>query len=676
MNLSIQTNLCKDNIENFSLLKDKKIKLFGIYKDTKYKNINKMKINNSLTISRNDIYISKEINLHFLKSNTNNSNENKNNSLKQDNLNIMNFSSLTENINKEKKNIKNLNHKNENNKIKKNYCKKKVPKENNKNVLIRPKMFEDTTIISNNKISSPFKEYPNKFNEKKNNIIYNPILYNNYNNNNYYSYNLNNNCFFNIPMLANPINFKNIYLNNSKTFEYKLKAPIISEKINFFNQNYIKINNNEKNELNKLNNSNIEKENKDNNLSDIFKIEKEKEKVFPHRKNVSLSIGNLKKGKIFLKKTNKSKGRIAKNNKNINIESKHTKHSADNMMRKIKNKVIESSRLLVNKIFHDEINNTPNLKYNLIYKEFRKIQGSFSQELNIKFNFWFYQITIKDIFTLEISNKYTAIEKTSNKKLIEYLYSPLNNNRFIKTKQLLNTPFHQYYHDIFLNEDKNWKKYYGINENDNKYQIEHLLKCLEEEEKEESFEKNKIYINDINKLAHNYEDYFLDKKPRKVDHSNKKNQFVKKFMSNTMNDKYLQLLEEVKQLKNYYDNRNLLKDKYNQIIFTKQKSEETMDNSLIKNNNYINLIINKEKSQIENNVIINKNNYINNFIELKNNIFDKKDKNEKENINENDETVINIKENQFCNKKRKNNNKIKYFISCKKCQKLDVNKHF
>ena len=89
MNLSIQTNLCKDNIENFSLQKDKKIKLFGFYKDTKYKNINKMKTNNSLTISRNDIYISKEINLHFLKSNTNNSNENKNNSLKQDILNTV-----------------------------------------------------------------------------------------------------------------------------------------------------------------------------------------------------------------------------------------------------------------------------------------------------------------------------------------------------------------------------------------------------------------------------------------------------------------------------------------------------------------------------------------------------------------------------------------------------------
>ena len=209
------------------------------------------------------------------------------------------------------------------------------------------------------------------------------------------------------------------------------------------------------------------------------------------------------------------------------------------MMRKIKNKVIESSRLLINKLLSYEINNTPNLKLNLFYREFRKIQGSFSQELNIKFNFWFYQMSIKDIFTLEISNKYTAIEKSSNKELIEYLYSPLNENKFLKTKQLLNTPFHQYYHDIFLNEDQNWKKKYGVSENDNKYQIDHLLKNLEEEEKGENLENNNKYINDINKLAHNYEIYFLEKKPRKVEHSKKKNEFVKTFMDKTPNDKYL-----------------------------------------------------------------------------------------------------------------------------------------
>ena len=342
------------------------------------------------------------------------------------------------------------------------------------------------------------------------------------------------------------------------------------------------------------------------------------------------------------------------------------------MMRKIKNKVIESSRLLINKVFNNEIKNTPNLNYNLIYKEFRKIQGSFSQELNIKFNFWFYQIKIKDIFTLEISNKYTAIEKSSNKELIDYLYSPLNENRFIKTKQLLNTPFHQYYHNIFLNEDINWKKYYGINENDNKYQIDNLLQNLEIEGKGESYEKNKDYINDINKLAHNYEDYFLEKKPRKVDFSNKKNQFVKNFMNNcTLNDRYLKLLEEVKQIKNFYANRNIFKDKFNQIILTNQKSEETLDNSFIKNNNnYIN-VNNKEKFIIEknNDIItkINNNNNFNNFI--KKSILDNKDSNSKENKNNNNinsknenfyeifiskkSNIIDKKENKFCNRKRK-----------------------
>ena len=90
------------------------------------------------------------------------------------------------------------------------------------------------------------------------------------------------------------------------------------------------------------------------------------------------------------------------------------------MMRKIKNKVIESMRLLINKVLKDEIKNE-NIKYNLLYKEFRKIQGSFSQELNVKYNYWFYQITIKDIFTLEISNKYSATEKNSNKEIIDYI---------------------------------------------------------------------------------------------------------------------------------------------------------------------------------------------------------------------------------------------------------------
>ena len=678
MSTYIKTNISKNNIENFSLLKDKKNSIFGIYKTLRYKNINQNKINNSLISinPRDDIFVSKEINLNCQETirKTNNSNEKNNTFLNQNNLNVLNFSSLTEKIYKGNQKIPKIHKKFK--KIQKRYCKKGIPKENNnKNVLIRPIMFEDTKPPNKNNCFA-FGESPKKRKEKNNHLIYSQTLYKSNLNN----FHLNSIFNFNIPIFPNSLNFKNAYLNNGKTFGFNLNAPIFPEKVKNINQNNIKLNNIEKNELNKIKYNNFEITNKTNNISEIFKIEKKNLSL--QEKNISLTVRNpdnkefsiktsnniIKKEKINLKNIIKSKGRKAKNSQNIIMESKHTKHSADNMMRKIKNKVIESSRLLINKIFNNEINNTPNLNYNLIYREFRKIQGSFSQELNIKFNFWFYQIKIKDIFTLEISNKYTAIEKSSNKELIDYLYSPLNENRFIKTKQLLNTPFHQYYHNIFLNEDINWKKYYGINENDNKYQIDNLLKNLEIEGKEESYDKNTEYINDINKLAHNYEDYFLEKKPRKVDYSNKKNQFVKKFMNDcTLNDNYLQLLEEVKQIKNFYDNRHIFKDKCNQIILKNQKSEETMDNSFIKNNNNINLN-KKEISLLENNkdIINNKNNNNNNFIEFKKIILDNKDKKENNNNNINIKNencsnfnifkefkTINNKEKNYCNRKRK-----------------------
>jgi hypothetical protein len=56
------------------------------------------------------------------------------------------------------------------------------------------------------------------------------------------------------------------------------------------------------------------------------------------------------------------------------------------------------------------------------YTEFKKIKGSFSQELNIKFNLWFYQIKISDIFSMEVSTKYSTFERSSNKELIEYIF--------------------------------------------------------------------------------------------------------------------------------------------------------------------------------------------------------------------------------------------------------------
>ena len=72
-------------------------------------------------------------------------------------------------------------------------------------------------------------------------------------------------------------------------------------------------------------------------------ILKKKEKFNISLANSSSKETTLDKNKIVFLGGLKRKGRRSKNLKNLNIPSKHTKFSSDNMMRKIKNKIIESS---------------------------------------------------------------------------------------------------------------------------------------------------------------------------------------------------------------------------------------------------------------------------------------------------------------------------------------------
>ena len=682
--------LINNHIEDFSLLKDEKNKIFGIYKTTRYKlNNQNNHIFSTISIIKKDLIINKVININFIKiiKKPDNIIENEKAVLIKNNMSIENNQSFFNDIKKDKE-VTNKKYNNKFNMNKRFYSKNSLNKSVNNNVLIKPIMIEDNHLYNNN--TKKKKESPKKMEDKFKNNYLHCNFYNN-NSTNFFSFN-NTFNFYPIFHIENQFKFKNT--NENDISENTLKFP----KFYYFgncNNNYMKLFTNQKTELEKSK-FNSEFIKNLNTITNKFKTEKSiliEEQLDSSLGNSNTQKSNInnKKHKNILNNTNKSKGRKAKDSRNLNIESKHTKYSPDNMMRKIKNKVIESSRLLINKVLNDEINNNKNIKFTLSHKEFRKIQGSFSQELNIKYNFWFYQIKIKDIFCLEISNKYTAIEKSSNKELIEYLSLPLNNNNYIKTKNLLDMPFHQFYHDIFLGQDENWKKYYGIKDSENKYQIQHLLKNLEEEEQGVVNDKNKKYINDINELAHHYEEFFLEKKPRKVDYNKKKNKFIKVFMNNSLNDKYLQLCEEVKQLKNYYENRNLLKHKNNLFMFTNQKSEETLDNSLIKKNDvkndYLNLDeIKNEKNQIKNNENLNINEctnknelkIIDSMINKPNISLDEKDENNNnKDINEktnnksleNQKTKkINNKKIIFCNKKRKSS-KIKYFISSKNIQK-------
>jgi hypothetical protein len=344
-----------------------------------------------------------------------------------------------------------------------------------------------------------------------------------------------------------------------------------------------------------------------------------------------------------------------------NIPQKGKKFSTDNMMRKIKSKVLESIRLLINKILKDEFKYVK--ECNFPNKEFRKIQGAFVRELNIKYNIWFYQIAIKDILCLDISNEST--QKSPNNELIEFLYSPQNINKFTKTKKLLESPFHQYYHDIFLGEDEKWTQYYCINEKENKFQIDYLFKNLEEE-------------NDTNyeiiSLANNYENFFLEKKARNIDNKNNKNEFIKTFMINSLNDKYPSLLQEVTKLKEFYDNRKKLQHIYDENYINKNiviNNKEIRGNE---NKKYIFFVCKSLKqNQIEND-------FKNNNMNLNEDEEEKQENNQGNNFENHIKTkekcyLKNREQNMFCNKKREGQ-KIKYFISCKRPKNLDIRNKF
>jgi len=81
-------------------------------------------------------------------------------------------------------------------------------------------------------------------------------------------------------------------------------------------------------------------------------------------------------------------------------------------MRKLKNKVIESARKLISLKIREE----SDTKFDGLHK----LGGAISQELNIKFNFWFHLQKFKDIFKFKCSSKYSINSLFDNFSVEEY----------------------------------------------------------------------------------------------------------------------------------------------------------------------------------------------------------------------------------------------------------------
>ena len=420
--------------------------------------------------------------------------------------------------------------------------------------------------------------------------------------------------------LYNNNNLTNYFTNLSNiTFlNQKRKTPfVIDDKKKYANFKYkifITTSNNEKSDEEKIN-SEINSEKNEYPKKVIFRMDKK--------------FRNYKEEKI-----KKNPGRKKKNSGENGI---HNKFSKDNMMRKLKNKVMESARRLINKMI--KIESGEEYKY---LGEMRKIQGVFCQELNIKFNFWFYVQKLKTIFQFKMSTKYSKGDFDSNAQLISKIYSEKYKNKFPRTIKLLDMMFHQYLHEIFLGE-KNWTNEFEISEEDNQFGINYFLKNNLDENKNDLF-----YLEKMNKLAIKYELFFLNKNPRIYSNKNEEKisqirEIIKKisqqdyekykyyFISKSVfylpdiKSSYVQYLNKYKDI---YQNNFEIKEKtrYNNIFNTKaeQNFHENNQNENIKK---IKINSNNKEMDIENEKKDKSNPSKNNLFDVEKYVFFKKNKN-------------------------------------------------
>ena len=229
--------------------------------------------------------------------------------------------------------------------------------------------------------------------------------------------------------------------------------------------------------------------------------------------------------KIKLKLGRKPKNEIGEN------FSAHSKNSDDNIIKKINSYFLERVRNWLNNSFVDENGNFEKYKDRQKFKKslFLKIDPKkITTNLKRKDVINFMDDSFRNIFSNNISKKYTNANKDNNQKLINKLYND-NNQPFVL--YILESKFIDIL-NYFNGENKgdNIKQYFlekNINEQkineflSNFDKIENFLTKIKLKMEKETIEKIKDYIDRIVVLCLNYKTCF-EKKYNRSENKNKK----------------------------------------------------------------------------------------------------------------------------------------------------------
>jgi len=207
-------------------------------------------------------------------------------------------------------------------------------------------------------------------------------------------------------------------------------------------------------------------------------------------KIIKTQIDNNEESEIKEKKTY-----VGKKRNNTNFKGIHNKYSGDNVIRKIStifiNNLIKFINDLIYEVYKGKINQ------GILKKELKKMDKS--QTKNLKENKEFLYKKLSDIFSVNISNKYTNFSSFHNKDLINELLNEKDEEKKIKFKNIFNLTF------LDCINHYNGKKY-------NK-DIEGLTSLINEDF--ENYESDQDYFELLKYYTYNLEEIIMRKKIRK-----------------------------------------------------------------------------------------------------------------------------------------------------------------
>ena len=157
-----------------------------------------------------------------------------------------------------------------------------------------------------------------------------------------------------------------------------------------------------------------------------------------HKESIQLKMRN----NIYLKKPFKEKKLIGRKKKSNEGLGEHNKFSDDNLIRKVKNIVLENTSLFINQkialAYSSDNQNSQNVLKN---KQLLKLSQKQVEKKNVEYNKSFLNRTLQSIFSEGISTKYKKYNVKHNKNLIEELLNEEDEEKRLFFQAIFNLSF-------------------------------------------------------------------------------------------------------------------------------------------------------------------------------------------------------------------------------------------